>query len=282
MAKAERDQAMSGIGDQRHSRVADQRDFCAPFERDEQFRCPGEFVMLVVADQGLADFVVTEEFLCVPGVFAGDLVDLFQNAQRAKSDVFEIADRRANQVQAAQCVFRVSHRGSAHATESSTRRRTGRHCEQKSPEPATFAASGTGRACYTFLFGNRAEGFAVPLYEYKCVKCGRHTDKIEAVAGPHLKKCPHCGGKVESVITAPAIKFKGSGWYVTDYAGKSPDGGSKEIKSAAESKDTGAKDSGVKDSKDSGSKESSDKDSSAKDTSSKDSSSKDKKSAKKK
>ena len=68
----------------------------------------------------------------------------------------------------------------------------------------------------------------MPLYEYKCLKCGRHTEKIEPVAGPHLKKCPHCGGKVESVITAPAIKFKGSGWYVTDYAGKSPDGGSKE------------------------------------------------------
>ncbi|MGC2231498.1 MAG: FmdB family zinc ribbon protein, partial [Candidatus Acidiferrum sp.] len=64
----------------------------------------------------------------------------------------------------------------------------------------------------------------MPLYEYKCLKCGRHTDKIEKVAGPHLKKCPHCGGKVESVITAPAIKFKGSGWYVTDYAGKSPEG----------------------------------------------------------
>ncbi|MGA2420583.1 MAG: zinc ribbon domain-containing protein [Candidatus Acidiferrum sp.] len=60
----------------------------------------------------------------------------------------------------------------------------------------------------------------MPLYEYACRKCGRHTDKIEPVAGPHLKKCPHCGGKVESVITAPAIKFKGSGWYVTDYAGK--------------------------------------------------------------
>jgi putative FmdB family regulatory protein len=125
----------------------------------------------------------------------------------------------------------------------------------------------------------------VPLYEYKCLKCGRHTDKIEAVAGPHLKKCPHCGGKVESVITAPAIKFKGSGWYVTDYAGKSPDGGSKETKPAAEGKDSGAKDASAKDSKDSkdgGSKESSDKDSSAKDTSSKDSSSKEKKPAKKK
>ena len=60
----------------------------------------------------------------------------------------------------------------------------------------------------------------MPLYEYRCLKCDRHTDKIENLNGPHLKKCPHCGGKVESVITAPAIQFKGSGWYVTDYARK--------------------------------------------------------------
>jgi putative FmdB family regulatory protein len=121
----------------------------------------------------------------------------------------------------------------------------------------------------------------VPLYEYKCLKCDRHTEKIESVAGPHLKKCPHCGGKVESVITAPAIKFKGSGWYVTDYAGKSTDGGSKESKPAGDSKDSGSKDGVTKESKDAGSKESG-KDSSAKETGSKESSSKDKKPAKKK
>ena len=64
----------------------------------------------------------------------------------------------------------------------------------------------------------------MPLYEYRCLKCDRHTDKIEKVDGPHLKKCPHCGGKVESVITAPSIQFKGSGWYVNDY-GKKTSGG---------------------------------------------------------
>jgi len=64
----------------------------------------------------------------------------------------------------------------------------------------------------------------LPLYEYRCLKCKRHTEKIENLNGPHLKKCPHCGGKVESVITAPAIQFKGSGWYVTDY-GKKTSGG---------------------------------------------------------
>ena len=139
-------------------------------------------------------------------------------------------------------------------------------------------------ACYTFSFGDSAEGVAVPLYEYKCLKCGRHTDKIEPVAGPHLKKCPHCGGKVESVITAPAIKFKGSGWYVTDYAGKSTEGGSKESKAAADGKEGGGKDAGAKDAsaKDGGGKEAGGKDSPAKETSSKESSTKEKKSTKKK
>ena len=61
----------------------------------------------------------------------------------------------------------------------------------------------------------------MPLYEYQCTKCKRRTEKIESVAGPHLKKCPHCGGKVERLLAAPAIQFRGSGWYVTDYAGKS-------------------------------------------------------------
>ncbi|MGH9741225.1 MAG: FmdB family zinc ribbon protein [Candidatus Acidiferrum sp.] len=142
-------------------------------------------------------------------------------------------------------------------------------------------------ACYTFSFGEEVEGIAVPLYEYRCLKCGRHTDKIEKVAGPHLKKCPHCAGKVESVITAPAIKFKGSGWYVTDYAGKSPEGGSKEGNSANDGKDAAGKDAGKDAGKgasstDGAGKDSAGKDSTAKETASKDSSSKDKKSTKKK
>jgi putative FmdB family regulatory protein len=81
----------------------------------------------------------------------------------------------------------------------------------------------------------------VPLYEYECVKCRRRTEKIENVAGPHLKKCPHCGGKVESLISAPAIQFKGSGWYVTDYAGKSAKSeGGEDEKPAAEKKEGAA------------------------------------------
>ena len=98
----------------------------------------------------------------------------------------------------------------------------------------------------------------MPLYEYKCTKCGRHTEKIENVDGPHLKKCPHCGGKVEPLLSAPAIQFKGSGWYVTDYAKKSASGDSeKPDKPAAETTETaskekadGAKETGAKESKD--------------------------------
>jgi len=90
----------------------------------------------------------------------------------------------------------------------------------------------------------------VPLYEYKCVKCGRNTEKIENVSGPHLKKCPHCGGKVEQQISAPAIQFKGSGWYVTDYAGKksASSGESSSEKPKTEAKDGGTKESSTKES----------------------------------
>jgi putative FmdB family regulatory protein len=99
----------------------------------------------------------------------------------------------------------------------------------------------------------------VPLYEYQCTKCKRRTEKIESVAGPHLKKCPHCGGKVEQTLTAPAIQFKGSGWYVTDYAGKKSAGS--DSAPAAKSDSNESKDSAAKasEAKESSAKESKDK-----------------------
>jgi putative FmdB family regulatory protein len=107
-------------------------------------------------------------------------------------------------------------------------------------------------ACVIYFFvWNCKKESALPLYEYQCVKCGRRTEKIESVSGPHLKRCPHCGGKVEALISAPAIQFKGSGWYVTDYAGKKPDsegGSGKDEKSGTASKEAAAKDSSAKDS----------------------------------
>lgn len=69
----------------------------------------------------------------------------------------------------------------------------------------------------------------MPLYEYLCKKCGHRFEKILKFSDKPIKKCPECGGAVEQVISAPAVQFKGSGWYVTDYAKKSSadDSGSK-------------------------------------------------------
>lgn len=61
----------------------------------------------------------------------------------------------------------------------------------------------------------------MPLYEYECKKCHHRFERIQKFSDPHVKKCPDCGGPVEQVVSAPAVQFKGSGWYVTDYAKKS-------------------------------------------------------------
>jgi len=61
----------------------------------------------------------------------------------------------------------------------------------------------------------------MPLYEYECKKCHNRFERIQKFSDPHVKKCPKCGGPIEQVISAPAVQFKGSGWYVTDYAKKS-------------------------------------------------------------
>jgi len=125
---------------------------------------------------------------------------------------------------------------------------------------AIATRAGVQEQCYTFSFEQHIGGVSVPLYEYKCVKCGRNTEKIESVSGPHLKKCPHCGGKVEAVITAPAIQFKGAGWYVTDYGGKKPSAADSD---KAETPATDTKEAANKD-KESPSKEGASKESSSK------------------
>jgi len=61
----------------------------------------------------------------------------------------------------------------------------------------------------------------VPLYEYQCKKCKHRFEKIQKFSDAPVKKCPECGGPVEQLLHAPAVQFKGTGWYVTDYAGKS-------------------------------------------------------------
>jgi putative FmdB family regulatory protein len=118
----------------------------------------------------------------------------------------------------------------------------------------------------------------MPLYEYQCKKCGHRFEKIQLFSAKMVKKCPDCGGPVEQMISAPAVQFKGSGWYVTDYPKKSGSSGSsesggkeskeakKEEKSKSESSESSAK---VTSGKESSSKESSSKESSSKEGSSK-------------
>jgi putative FmdB family regulatory protein len=60
----------------------------------------------------------------------------------------------------------------------------------------------------------------VPLYEYHCASCGGF-ELIQKFSDPPLKKCPRCGKRVKKQLSAPAIQFKGTGWYITDYARKS-------------------------------------------------------------
>ena len=92
----------------------------------------------------------------------------------------------------------------------------------------------------------------MPLYEYQCKKCHHRFEKIQKFSDPHVKKCPDCGGPVEQVISAPAVQFKGSGWYVTDYAKKTSGGDSEKpaaTSTEAVSKSGDAKESGSTDTK---------------------------------
>ena len=107
----------------------------------------------------------------------------------------------------------------------------------------------------------------MPLYEYECKKCHHRFEKIQKFSDRMVKKCPDCGGPVEQMISAPAVQFKGSGWYVTDYAKKS---------SSQSSSDGSGNDSKKEDKSksESSSKEGSSKEGSAKEVSSKESGSK--------
>lgn len=61
----------------------------------------------------------------------------------------------------------------------------------------------------------------MPIYEYKCLECGIHFEKMQRVSDDPLEKCDSCGGKVEKQISLSGFQFKGAGWYVTDYSKKS-------------------------------------------------------------
>ncbi len=60
----------------------------------------------------------------------------------------------------------------------------------------------------------------MPIYEYQCESCGQRSEAIQRISDPPLTTCDECGGGLRKLISAPAFQFKGSGWYVTDYARK--------------------------------------------------------------
>ena len=70
----------------------------------------------------------------------------------------------------------------------------------------------------------------MPLYEYQCDQCAHRFEVIQKFSDPPIEVCPRCGGQVRKLLSSPAIQFKGSGWYITDYAraGKSDSGSSGE------------------------------------------------------
>jgi putative FmdB family regulatory protein len=91
----------------------------------------------------------------------------------------------------------------------------------------------------------------LPLYEYQCTKCGARIEKIQKFSDPPLSKCGKCSGKLARLLSSSAIRFKGSGWYVTDYARKSAppasakgegssDGGEKKAAEPAKKAETSA------------------------------------------
>ncbi len=78
----------------------------------------------------------------------------------------------------------------------------------------------------------------MPIYEYQCESCDKRTEAIQKLDEPPLTICPHCGGALRKLMSAPSFQFKGTGWYVTDYASKK---GGKEGRGGASDGDGGKK-----------------------------------------
>ena len=93
----------------------------------------------------------------------------------------------------------------------------------------------------------------MPLYEYECKQCRRRTEKIQKFSDPEITECPHCGGPLERVLSAPAISFKGGGWYADGYGNAKPASSKGESKSDSSSISASASESSSSSSKDSSS-----------------------------
>jgi len=79
----------------------------------------------------------------------------------------------------------------------------------------------------------------LPLYEYECPKDGTF-ERMQKFSDPPVTACPTCGGPVEKLLSAPAIQFKGTGWYITDYARKGQGDGGKDKGGKESSKESGS------------------------------------------
>jgi putative FmdB family regulatory protein len=78
----------------------------------------------------------------------------------------------------------------------------------------------------------------MPLYEYQCAKCGKKSEFIQSFSDPHETKCPRCGGVLKKLLSSPAVQFKGSGFYATDY-GKSGRTDRESVSKAKDAKEGG-------------------------------------------
>ena len=93
----------------------------------------------------------------------------------------------------------------------------------------------------------------MPLYEYECTSCGTRTEVLQRVGAPPIDDCSECGGQMKRLLSAPAVQFKGTGWYVTDYADK---GSVKAARSEGEAKDDSSSTAAVKSKKEGSDKKS--------------------------
>ncbi len=80
----------------------------------------------------------------------------------------------------------------------------------------------------------------MPIYEFECRKCKDHLEVFQKMNDKPPVKCRKCGGRLEKLVSASAIQFKGSGWYVTDYAGNGRKAAEKAEKDSADSSDSAA------------------------------------------
>jgi putative FmdB family regulatory protein len=89
----------------------------------------------------------------------------------------------------------------------------------------------------------------MPLYDYECTTCHKHTEKIQKFSDPEITICPHCGGKLERVLSAPAVSFKGGGWYADGYGNAKPKSSGDGSSTASSDSKPGTDSTSTKDSK---------------------------------